>query len=415
MYDYASREKKAYRIIKTLGEYFGEEKLSALTVLDVGASTGIIDNILSKKFKKVVGTDIDEEAINYAKRTFKRKKLEFRIGDAMNLMFKNNSFDVVICTQVYEHVSNQNKLFSEVYRVLKPGGVCYLAALNKLRIWEPHYNLPFLSWLPKNFANLYLRFVGRGNVYFETLRTYWELQTMNKKFEIIDLTREIIRNPKKYGYEDAIPSNPLLFVPLQAISPFYKFFTPTFFWLLVKPSNKSKEKKFDINWTPTPTFLYRTYLYKKIIKNFPRNYFFLDVGTGNGVLLNFLIESGFEGEAIEFAKRQLGNKRAEIVKFQDLFKYNSKRLYDFILCFETLEHIEDDLGAMKKISTLLKPGGPFVLSVPALKAAWSKIDELKGHFRRYKKEELRERLVQSGFRVQEIYSYGFPRFGLQEK
>lgn len=415
MYDYASREKRAHRMIKTLGEYFGEDKLSSLTLLDIGSSTGIIDNILSAKFKKVVGSDIDNGAVNYAKKTFKNKNLEFQMGDAMNMQFKDNSFDVVICAQVYEHVPDQKKLFSEIYRVLKPGGVCYLAALNKLRIWEPHYNLPFLSWLPKNFANLYLRSTGRGNIYFETLRTYWELQTMNKKFEILDLTREIIRNPGKYGYEDAIPSNPLLFMPLQAISSFYKFFAPTFFWLLIKPSNKAKEKKFDINWTPTPAFLYRNYLYKKIIKNFPRDYFFLDVGTGNGVLLNSLIELGFKGEAIdsseeviEFAKKQLGDKKARIIKFQDLFKYNSKRLYDFILCLETLEHIKDDLAAMKKISTLLKPGGFLVLSVPAHKTAWSKIDELKGHFRRYEKKELRERLVKSGFKVQEIYSYGFP-------
>ena len=415
MYDYVSREKRAYRLIRTLSEYFGEDRLSSLTVLDIGSSTGIIDNVLSTKFKKVIGSDIDKGAINYAKKTFRNKKLEFRIGDAMNLQFKDNSLDVVICAQVYEHVPNQKRLFSEIYRVLKPGGVCYLAALNKLRVWEPHYNLPFLSWLPKGFANFYLKFTGRGNVYFETLRTYWELQKMNRKFEIIDWTRDIILNPKKYGYEDKIPSNPILSKPLYFISFFYKFFSPTFFWLLVKPTTTSVKNKFNINWTPTPTFLYRNYLYKKIISRLPKNSFFLDVGTGNGVLLNYLVRAGFKGEAIdisteaiEFARIQLEEKNKKIIKFADLLQYKPKKLYDVVLCFETLEHIKDDTLAMKKIYELLKPGGMFILSVPAHESKWGTIDRLKGHFRRYEKNDLIEKLLASGFQMQEIYSYGFP-------
>lgn len=422
MYDRSSREKKAYRIIKTLGEYFGEEKLSSLTVLDVGSSTGIIDNILSKKFKKVIGSDIDESAIDYANKTFKKRRLKFQIGDAMNLKFKGNTFDVVICAQVYEHVSNQKKLFSEIYRVLKPGGICYLAALNKLRIWEPHYNLPFLSWLPKGVANLYLKLTGKGNFYFETLCTYWELEGLSRKFVIHDFTRKIILDPKKYGYEDSIPLNPALLIPLQLVAYFYKFFSPTFFWLLVKPSAITNKNQFNTDWIPTPAFLYRNYLYKKIVNRLPKDSFFLEVGTGNGALLNYLVKSGFKGEAIdisleaiEIARILLGERDNGIIKHTDLFSYNTKKLYDIVLCFETLEHIENDTFAMRKIYELLKPGGTFVLSVPAHEREWSSIDELKGHFRRYEKHDLRDKLRSSGFQINEMYSYGFPVLWLLRK
>ena len=422
MYDRTSREKRAERMIKTLAEYFGEKRLSSLTVLDVGSSTGIIDNILSKKFKKVVGSDIDEGAVEYAKKTFKKSNLEFRISDAMNLPFAQNSFDVVICAQVYEHVPNTQKLFNEIYRVLKPGGVCYLAALNKLRIFEPHYGLPFLSWLPKGVANFYLRVTNKGNKYFETLRTYWELQEMNKKFEIIDWTREIILNPKKYGYDDKIPENQISSKIILFLSLFYKIFSPTFFWLLVKPKDIPEKTNLKIEWAPTPTFLYRNYLYRMITSKLPQNSFFLDVGTGNGILLNQLIKEGFRGdaidfsiEAIEFARIQLEGKNKDIVKLADLFKYKPEKKYDFVLCFETLEHIKNDLLAMEMINNLLKPGGMFILSVPAHKSEWSTIDEIKGHFRRYEKEELRGKLLTSGFSICEIYSYGFPLLSIVRK
>src|SRR3989304_7390752 len=97
MYDLKARKRKAERIIKTLSDYYkGEKNLKKLTVLDVGSSTGIIDSILVKNFKKVLGTDIDKKAVAFAKKNFRSKNLDFRVEDATDLSFKNNSFDVVI-------------------------------------------------------------------------------------------------------------------------------------------------------------------------------------------------------------------------------------------------------------------------------------------------------------------------------
>lgn len=228
MYDYSSRKRKALRMVKALANHFGDEKnLKKLTVLDIGSSTGIIDSVLAKNFKKVLGTDIDKNAVSFAKKNFGSKNLEFKVEDAMKLSFKNNSFDVIICSQIYEHVPDSTKLFSEIYRVLKKDGVCYLAALNRLWPLEPHYNLPFLSWLPKPLANIYMRATGKGGKYFETPETYWKLKTLTKKFTPIDYTEKILKNPKKFAYPE-IPK----FISL--ISPLLKYLTPTFFWILIK-------------------------------------------------------------------------------------------------------------------------------------------------------------------------------------
>jgi len=232
MYDKNSRIQKAKRIIKTLQVHLGKNKLKNLTVLDIGASSGIIDSYLSPFFKKVVGTDIDKEAIGFARKNFERNNLIFKIEDALSLSFKNNSFDIVICTHIYEHVSNPQRLFDEIYRVLKHEGICYFAGTNKFFLWEPHYNLPFLSWFPKPMANFYVHVLKKSNQYYESPKNYWELKKYCQKFKVFDITTNILRNPKKYGYEDKISGTVSLLAFI--ISPFEKFLVPTFFWILRK-------------------------------------------------------------------------------------------------------------------------------------------------------------------------------------
>lgn len=228
MYDAEGRKVKAQNIVNILSSYFGRNKLKKMTVLDVGASSGIIDSIVAKNVKNLTGIDIDSDAIKHAKSNYRTRNLKFINGDALNLDFKENTFDIVICTHVYEHVENPKKLFKEIYRVLRPNGICYLAAVNALWPIEPHYYLPFLSYLPKSIANIYLRIFTSKKIYYETLFTYWRLKGLVLKtgFTINDYTPNVLSEPKKLGFKHKrINKN---------ISKLLKYFTPTFFWLLKK-------------------------------------------------------------------------------------------------------------------------------------------------------------------------------------
>lgn len=238
MYDKKTREVKGWRIIKLLEIYYGKERLKELSLLDVGSSTGIIDNILAKKIGKVVGIDIDNSAIKFANKTYKRKNLIFKVDDALKLSFKDNSFDVIVCTHVYEHVTNPKKLFSEIYRVLKPEGVCYLAAVNKWWPLEPHHNLLLLSYLPKKLGNLYVKIFNKAPSYFETLYSYNKLSRLSVKFRKHEYTDKIFRDLKKYGYEGKYISNPLIKLFCFILSPLMRYTSPTFFWLLEKPGKR---------------------------------------------------------------------------------------------------------------------------------------------------------------------------------
>src|SRR5690349_13157256 len=101
MQDVAGRERKAHTMVAVLRDHFGLP-LEGLSLLNVGGSMGVIDNVLAQHFASVVSVDIDAPAIEHAQRNYRRANLVFELGDAMALGHPDASFDVVVCSQVYE-------------------------------------------------------------------------------------------------------------------------------------------------------------------------------------------------------------------------------------------------------------------------------------------------------------------------
>jgi len=233
MHHREGREKKARTMIAVLQDCFTND-LRNLYALDVGSSTGIIDNFLSDYFKELIGIDIDEKAVVFAQQNFKKSNLSFFVDDAMNLHFNNNTFDVVICAQIYEHVPDQEKLLSEIFRVLKPGGVCYFAAGNRLDIIEHHYNLPFLSIVPKILAHIYLRASGKGKYYYEKHLSYWGLKKLVGNFQLLDYTGKIINEPEKFFTEYMLGQGSLKRKIARLVVNYAYWLCPGYIWLLRK-------------------------------------------------------------------------------------------------------------------------------------------------------------------------------------
>ncbi|GMQ91337.1 MAG: hypothetical protein BMS9Abin11_0645 [Gammaproteobacteria bacterium] len=234
VYDLEKREKKANTIISILDDYFQDTELSSLDMLDVGASTGIIDHFLSDHFNKIVGIDIDEKAIQYAQDNFSGRNLVFNVGDAMQIDHPDESFDIVVCSHVYEHVPDPYKLMSEIRRVLKFGGICYFSAGNRLSIREPHYNLLFLSAMPRFMSHLYLRILGRGSYYYEKHLTYWFLKKLVRDFDLVDYTRKMIYFPEKYHVDYMLKLNSAKHKIAKIIATYFYWICPTYIWILRK-------------------------------------------------------------------------------------------------------------------------------------------------------------------------------------
>lgn len=121
-----------------------------LKILDAGCGPGAM-LVRLKKFGDVIGVDISDEALHYAKKRGVVKK-----GDIMKLKFNSNTFDVVICMDVLYHmwVKDEIKAVKELNRVLKKDGI--------LLVREPAYN-----WLRGNEdrGSLTARRFSRNNLH----------------------------------------------------------------------------------------------------------------------------------------------------------------------------------------------------------------------------------------------------------
>lgn len=153
--DAESRRRKARKIAAIVSDH---TDLKQAELLDLGTGSGHIAEEFAKQARKVTSVDVaDEREV--------RDGYEFVKVDSAKLPFKDGSFDVVVSNHVVEHVPDQATHLHELVRVLRPGGVVYLATPNKLWLRDPHYRLPFISWLPRRASQRYLQTFRPGKVW----------------------------------------------------------------------------------------------------------------------------------------------------------------------------------------------------------------------------------------------------------
>ena len=113
---------------KSTGELCKKCKITeSSTVLDLACGVGTTSFYLQDRFGcKVTGVDIDENLISIAKKALMKKvkkdKITFKVANALELPFPDNTFDVMVSQAFFILIDEKEKALEEVSRVLKPGG-----------------------------------------------------------------------------------------------------------------------------------------------------------------------------------------------------------------------------------------------------------------------------------------------------
>lgn len=104
-----------------------------LKVLDVGCGGGLACEYLARQGAMVSGVDLSSNSIEVAIEHGQIHQLDinYRVGAAEDLCYIDQSFDVVLCFDVLEHVADVSMTISEISRVLKKGGLFFFDTLNR--------------------------------------------------------------------------------------------------------------------------------------------------------------------------------------------------------------------------------------------------------------------------------------------
>lgn len=176
----------------------------------------------------------------------------------------------------------------------------------------------------------------------------------------------------------------------------------------------------DAGWVPAPRYLLRRARILRHVKRLqPCDA--LEIGCGAGALLHELDDLGFACTALETSAeaRRLASglaagagRKIEIAPGPEP---GWRGRFGLVMAFEVLEHIEDDLGALRSWREWLDESGYLLLSVPSHMSKWNVSDVWAGHYRRYERAQLTSLLERAGFAVRSIECYGFPLANVAER
>jgi len=102
---------------------FARPFCEGLDVLDAACGVGYGSAYLAASARRVVGVDVDEEAIAYARRRYSGDNVEFETQDLHELDFAPGSFDAVVSFESVEHLERPEAFLARAAEVLRPGGV----------------------------------------------------------------------------------------------------------------------------------------------------------------------------------------------------------------------------------------------------------------------------------------------------
>jgi len=117
---YGYRKPHEKRIYEIVMENLDHE--NPVSFLDVGFGAGIFLNFMSNYSSLAVGVELSSKFVKIVREHFKGINAEYIVADAERLPFRQESFDLILCNQVFEHLPNVEEAIHEIKRVTKHRG-----------------------------------------------------------------------------------------------------------------------------------------------------------------------------------------------------------------------------------------------------------------------------------------------------
>lgn len=138
----------------------------------------------------------------------------------------------------------------------------------------------------------------------------------------------------------------------------------------------------------------------------------LDIGTSTGTNLRLFRDMGFTNvgglDASSEAVRYCREKNLGEVTLGDICKIPFQdESYDLVFATDVIEHVDDDVSALKEVYRILKPGGYALVTAPAFLCLWGLQDDVSLHKRRYRLNELKQKCRQANFDILSGYYFNY--------
>lgn len=146
----------------------------------------------------------------------------------------------------------------------------------------------------------------------------------------------------------------------------------------------------------------------------------LDAGCGMGVNLKVIRKhfpglemtgTDLSGDILRIAENYVGKDTHIRYVPLDIGKSALDEQFDLVLCSQVLEHIEDDVTAIRNLASMT--GRYLLITVPG--GAYNSTSKLVGHYRHYKKEDLVAKVLPCGFKLRYLREWGFPFHSLYKR
>lgn len=144
---------------------------------------------------------------------------------------------------------------------------------------------------------------------------------------------------------------------------------------------------------------YNDFLSSLVLKHARKNESIVDFGSGIGTFAREIAKNGFRVHCIEPDAKQAAMIAAAGMPVSTSIEEIPDGSIDYLYTLNVLEHIENDVDALRQLHRKLKPGGKILIYVPAFQVLFSSMDRKVGHFRRYTKHDLTAKLRNTKFNI----------------